>query len=107
MKLFKDLTPPEQDLAIELERVNLIEALAKRQMFVQDELLQTRIDSLIVMAARRRTPELAPQYIYAHCKAKIDVIVGGMVQANLYSEPSEVVINNVVGTVPQLERNEK
>lgn len=106
MKLFKDLTPGEQDLALDLERENLLSCLVDGTMVSDDPTVQGKVNLFIGLCARRRTSELATKYIYAACKLKIDSIVAGMVQSNLYSEPQEVVINNVVGCVPQTERHE-
>lgn len=102
MKTFDELTPEEKSLAIRSETAIICEMLATGDMILPDPDAQTQVHTARMVARRRLTPQFAPQYIYNALKIYIDSMVASLVKSNLYSEPHEVVREDIVGMANRL-----
>jgi len=101
MKTFNELTPEEQDAAVEHEINSLLESLLDGLRFDDARNgndFQARVDKACEKAEEMRTPWFAHEYIMDDpvCKETINWMARSSAEDALYSEPNEHIIHGIV-----------
>ena len=97
MRTYEQLTPAEQDEAVNIAASELLEGILEGAIRFNDALnaddLQARIDTACARAEEMRTPWFAHEYIMDTCRDEIMGMAQCDAEDALYPEPGERMIH--------------